>query len=153
MRETPFTRVITRVNANGKSEVATAGPAEVVEFEPSHDRLEDTLWASDIWIAAPGVERHPVEIQPNDWELEPPPEGAIFRIVNFPPHSSGDLHMTRTLDFGVVLTGEVWLILEDDEIRLTEHDCTVIPGAMHAWQNRSGRPCMMAAILLSSKTP
>ena len=65
------------------------------------------------------------------WELEPPPRGAVFRIINFPAHHKGELHRTDTLDFGVVLEGELWLLLEEGEVHLTQHDCNRIAGQLN----------------------
>jgi len=57
------------------------------------------------------------------------------------------MHKTPTVDYLVVLEGEIDLIFQDrTEAHLKQGDCVVQLGGMHAWHNRSGRPTKMAAI-------
>jgi hypothetical protein len=75
------------------------------------------------------------------------PGATRFRIVEFPPtDSAGVMHKTPTIDYLVVLEGEIDLIFQDgSEAHLKQGDCIVQIGGMHAWHNRSGRPTRMAA--------
>ncbi len=76
------------------------------------------------------------------------PGATRFRIVEFPPTDTpGVMHKTPTIDYLVVLDGEIDLIFQDgSETHLRRGDCIVQIGGMHAWHNRSGRPTKMAAI-------
>jgi mannose-6-phosphate isomerase-like protein (cupin superfamily) len=59
------------------------------------------------------------------------------------------MHTTDTVDFDVVLSGEVWLELDDGkEVHLRPGDCVVMNGTRHAWRNRSQEPCTIAVALL-----
>jgi mannose-6-phosphate isomerase-like protein (cupin superfamily) len=59
------------------------------------------------------------------------------------------MHTTDTVDFDVVLSGEVWLELDDGkEVHLRPGDCVVMNGARHAWRNRSQEPCTIAVTLI-----
>ncbi len=107
------------------------------------------------------------------------PGGAHWRVVEIPPDSAapadvdindliaevnekvpdwlahGDIsrpgmHRTPTIDFGVVLSGEIWLELEDGEVHLRAGDCVVQRGTMHAWRNRSDSPCVMSFVLIEA---
>lgn len=67
------------------------------------------------------------------------------------PESRG-MHTTDTVDFDVVVSGEVWLELDDGaELLLKTGDCVVQNGTRHAWHNRSAQPCVIAVCLLGAK--
>jgi len=76
------------------------------------------------------------------------PGATRFRIVEFPPTDGpGVMHKTPTVDYLVVLEGEIDLIFQDgSEAHLRRGDCVVQLGGMHAWHNRSGAPTRMAAV-------
>ena len=67
---------------------------------------------------------------------------------------SGDrhfwFHKTDSIDFAVVLEGEIWLLLDEDECLLEAGDVIVQRGTAHSWSNRSGKPCRMAFLLLGA---
>ena len=109
--------------------------------------------------------------------LEPPAEGTILRIVEFPPdkvwrkaadakkafasigaggapdHASGDpmMHATATVDYIIVLKGEIWAILETGEKLLKAGDVLIQRGTNHSWSVRTSEPCIVAAILVNAK--
>ena len=109
----------------------------------------------------------------------PPPGGLRFTIYTVPPQGTGPaaertagaereleralpgrsrymeagqdgMHRTPTLDLICVLSGEIWLELDDGEIHLRPGDCVVQNGTRHAWRNRSGTPCSMAIVLIGA---
>src|SRR5436305_44083 len=122
MRETPFRRVVMRTNDDGRSVAIDTGPVSVRELDPIRERLEDTTWGADILTVAHDSMRAFTQHAPDSWQVEPPPAGAVFRVVHFAPHSTIDLHTTETIDVGVVISGEVWLTSEDGEVQLKPHD-------------------------------
>jgi quercetin dioxygenase-like cupin family protein len=64
------------------------------------------------------------------------------------------MHTTDTVDFDVVISGEVWLELDDGaEVRLGPGDCVVQNGTRHRWHNRASRPCVIAVALLGMTRP
>jgi uncharacterized cupin superfamily protein len=58
------------------------------------------------------------------------------------------MHRTRSIDYGIVLEGEIYLILDDSEVLLRTGDVVVQRGTDHAWENRSDRVARMAFILV-----
>ncbi|WP_295121327.1 cupin domain-containing protein [uncultured Chitinophaga sp.] len=58
------------------------------------------------------------------------------------------MHRTKTVDYGIVLEGEITLILDRDETTIYAGDIVIQNGTNHAWANRSGEICRMAFILL-----
>lgn len=62
------------------------------------------------------------------------------------------MHTTQTVDFDVVVSGEVWLEVDGGkEVLLKAGDCVVQNGTRHAWHNRSGQPCTLAVTLLAAR--
>ena len=61
------------------------------------------------------------------------------------------MHRTRSLDYAIVLSGEIWAIMDDGETRLVGGDMLVQRGTNHAWANRSDEPCIIAFVLIDAK--
>ena len=112
--------------------------------------------------------------------IAPPPGGTIFRVVEFAPQkeitadyetrlqivqglglapegpsrehpSDPAMHRTRTIDYAVVLSGEIDMLLDDSEVHLKAGDVLVQRGTNHAWVNRGDAPCQVAFILVDAK--
>jgi hypothetical protein len=74
---------------------------------------------------------------------------AGFRTLASAGHSS--FHTTSTVDFAIVLSGEIWLLLEEqEEVKLVMGDCLVQNGVIHAWQNRSSEPCSIGLVIIGA---
>jgi uncharacterized cupin superfamily protein len=58
------------------------------------------------------------------------------------------MHRTESVDYGIVIEGEMTLILDDSEVLLKPGSVVVQRGTNHAWANRSGKPCRMLFILV-----
>ena len=62
------------------------------------------------------------------------------------------MHCTATVDYGIVLDGELWLELDDGRAELlTQHDIVVQNGTRHAWRNKSNRPATIAFVLIGAR--
>ena len=61
------------------------------------------------------------------------------------------MHRTESIDYGIVLEGQITLVLDDSEVELKQGDIVVQRGTNHAWSNRSGALCRMAFILLDGR--
>jgi mannose-6-phosphate isomerase-like protein (cupin superfamily) len=87
--------------------------------------------------------------EPNDRDFTiMPASGHLIRIIDIYPLKQGGkrtvMHRTRTLDYMVVIEGEVVLVLEDSEVVLRKSDVVVQRGTNHAWENRSDAPARLA---------
>ena len=73
----------------------------------------------------------------------------MIRFTEMAPGAESPMHRTETLDVGVVLEGETWLLLDDgSETRVGPGDAVVQRGTNHAWANRSDRPVRMVFVLV-----
>jgi quercetin dioxygenase-like cupin family protein len=77
-----------------------------------------------------------------------PPSGHLLRIIDIYPPSQGGhrtvMHRTKTVDYVVVIEGEITLILDDSEVVLRQGEAVVQRGTNHAWENRSDAMARMA---------
>lgn len=68
----------------------------------------------------------------------------------FEPDNPG-MHTTDTIDYVIVLDGEIWLELDDGQLQhLRRHDVVIQNGTRHAWRNKSDRPTLMAFVLIGA---
>ena len=79
----------------------------------------------------------------------PEGNGTIVRVTTFPPGRRSPMHRTETIDYGIVLEGEVYLVLDDSETALHPGDVVIQRGTDHAWENRGDESARM---VLSSST-
>ena len=60
------------------------------------------------------------------------------------------MHRTNTLDIITVLRGEMYLLLDEDEILLKPTDTVILQGVNHGWSNRSTEPCLAIAVMIDA---
>lgn len=77
--------------------------------------------------------------------------GGTIRVVELPPRAVRTMHRTDTVDYAIVLAGEVWLVLETAETALRAGDIVVQRGTAHGWQNRSGAPARLVFVNLTGQ--
>jgi len=152
----PARRIVTGHDESGRSVVLSDGmPPNVRDKGTGVDFIE--IWNT---AATPAPIRS-TEPEPTDGPLRvpPPPQGTRIRLNDFypghvqklPQRSDGRhplMHRTRSIDYGIVLEGELYLILDDCEVQLRTGDVVVQRGTDHGWENRSNRVARMAFILV-----
>src|SRR5258705_9786386 len=77
--------------------------------------------------------------------------GTVFRVVEFAPGVAPRVHRTDSIDYGVVMSGEIDMELDDSVIHLKTGDVLVQRGTIHNWINRGSEPCVIAFILIDAK--
>jgi hypothetical protein len=170
-------RIVTGHDARGRSIVVTDAPAPFLHESPNRPGF----WSNDIWRTAETpapIARLPEEPTLGPRRQLPQPRGSLLRINHIPPesgtmdsgaiarefaalgntaastHAAGRhpmIHRTETIDYAIVLSGEIWLVLDQSETLVRTGDVVVQCGTNHAWSNRSQAPCMLAFILLDGE--
>jgi len=79
------------------------------------------------------------------------PNGTVFRVVEFQPGVAPRNHRTESIDYAVVLSGEIEMELDGSSVRLRAGDVLVQRGTIHNWVNRGTRPCVIAFVLVAAK--
>jgi quercetin dioxygenase-like cupin family protein len=77
--------------------------------------------------------------------------GTIFRVIEFAPGVAARNHRTSSIDYIVVISGEIDMELDDSLVHLKAGDVMVQRGTIHNWVNRGTTPCVLAVVLIDAK--
>jgi quercetin dioxygenase-like cupin family protein len=77
--------------------------------------------------------------------------GTVFRVIEFAPGVAPRNHRTDSIDYAVVLSGEIDMEIDDSVVHLSAGDVLVQRGTIHNWMNRGTQPCVMAFVLVDAK--
>ncbi|WP_330351212.1 cupin domain-containing protein [Streptomyces sp. NBC_00582] len=153
-------RVVTGTNGAGESVVVIDGISPHTSCQAGSDQFVVTqLWRT---TETPADNSQPaVDLPSEPLPVTPPQHGSVFRTVEFPPDSlwrapgpEGEemarrqIHATDSIDYCIVLSGEIWAVLDAQETKLSAGDVLVQRGTNHAWSNRSNEPCLVAFVLI-----
>ncbi|MFC2034767.1 cupin domain-containing protein [Chloroflexota bacterium] len=121
------------------------------------------------FIPGPGGTRFRIWRMPGTKEVERATKAGVDieavrqeRLAKMPPFAAmmekenvgatPGMHTTDTIDYGIVISGEIWMELDDGaEVHLKQGDCVIQNGTKHAWLTRSPEPCVMAWILIGAE--
>lgn len=170
-------RVVTGHDATGKAVVLFDGPNPNKVVREQTRVVNRLVWQTGEFPAEmSGDEDRAVERGGSAWAAG----GSSFRIVEFPPMTDAEIaafptdlvakqfgggakgyrppshpfmHRTQTLDYAIVMSGEIDMKLDDELVHMRAGDLLVQQGTNHAWINRSGKPCRIAFIFLDAKDP
>ena len=138
-------RIVTGHDQRGVSVFLHDGPPPVVRKAPD-GALFYEIWATAATPAPiDAAEPDPAE---GSVTVPPAPGGTKIRINEFPPGVVSPVHRTQSVDYGIVLDGQMVLVLDDTETVLRPGDVVVQRGTGHRWENRSGQAARMAFILV-----
>jgi mannose-6-phosphate isomerase-like protein (cupin superfamily) len=79
------------------------------------------------------------------------PNGTVFRIIEYGPGVAPRNHRTESLDYAVVMSGEIDMDIDGVEVHLRAGDVLVQRGTVHNWINRGTVPCVIAFVLVAAK--
>jgi mannose-6-phosphate isomerase-like protein (cupin superfamily) len=169
-------RVVTGLDANNKAIVLfdnrlTLGPGP-------YGITSLNLWITDSYPAGFSFRDDPAT---KPIGISPPDNGTKFRVVEFPPLDSATeanmepnflqksvgnraptkgvpvthplMHRTRSVDYAVVLSGEIEMKLDDSVVHLKPGDVVIQQATNHAWINRGTQPCRILFVLMDAKQP
>jgi len=78
--------------------------------------------------------------------------GTVFRILELAPGASPRNHRTDSIDYAVVMAGEIDMELDDTTVHLKAGDVLVQRGTIHNWVNRGTVPCVIAFVLIAARS-
>ena len=78
-------------------------------------------------------------------------DGSVFRVVSFGPGVAPRNHRTDSIDYAVVISGEIDMVMETGTVRLKAGDVMVQRGTIHDWVNNGAVPCVIAFALIGAK--
>jgi hypothetical protein len=171
-------RVVTGHDNTGKSIIEMDGIAPNMKVRPGAGFVSSLLWVTDETPAKMDLRSDRAD---RTMGVPPPPNGSVLRVVDFPPvtpeveamdqeallksmgaghHTHGGAkprhpytHRTSSVDYAIVLQGEIDMLLDDSEVHLKAGDFLVQQGTNHAWVNRSKEMCRIAFVLIDGHDP
>src|SRR6478672_3191033 len=146
----PIRRVVTGHDARGVAKVLIDGPATNVRSSLPGS-CSTLMWSSheipaDIAIGE-GIE----DLGNRKLGTAPPANGTRFTINDIPPGRPGVMHRTETLDYAIVLAGEIDMVMDDSTVTLKTGDVVIQRGTNHSWVNRGSDPVRIAFVLIDAE--
>jgi hypothetical protein len=173
----PIRRIVTGHDSDGKSCIVEDGPSPAVRLVPERPGYCVTnLWRT---VGSP-TDIDALDSIVMHQGVAPPPNGTVIRIIDIPPEASDPnerkrqaaatfgklfadadhrledkrhpgMHVTDSVDYAVILDGELTAILDMDETVMRTGDVLIQRGTNHAWANRSGKPARVLFVLVAGK--
>jgi hypothetical protein len=172
-----FRRVVTGHDAQGKSVFVIEDVAAHVFTRRPGSAVVTEMWET---TATPADNRGNTDAIARGMRLPPPKNGSVFRIIEYPPDSQrvaalvreragGDdgsghnaafdrnnprhlgFHKTNSIDYAIVLSGEIWALMDEGEVLLKAGDVLIQRGTNHAWSNRTEEPAYLAFVLIDAE--
>ncbi len=169
-------RVVTGHNADRKSIFVIDAPTPHVFSRSKGSAIVHELWETD---CTPADNRGSTDAIARGPRLPPPHNGSVFRVIEYPPDrerlaaiareqalpdDSGraeatdrnnprhaGFHKTATIDYAIVLSGEIYAMMDEGEVLLKAGDVLIQRGTNHAWSNRTDRPAVVAFVLIDAE--
>jgi quercetin dioxygenase-like cupin family protein len=146
----PIRRIVTGHDANNVAKVIIDGPA-TNEKQSRPGSLSTLLWSTDATPADISVGEDFEDMGARILGTPPPANGTRFAINEIPPGRPGRMHRTETLDYAIVLSGEVDMDMDDSTVKLRAGDVVIQRGTNHSWVNRGSEVARIAFILIDAK--
>jgi len=139
-------RVVTSHDGNGKAVVAIDEVSrDVVSFRPGATIAN--IWSTQGFpVDNSGTSDTAKEITATTRD-----GGTVFRVIEYAPGVTPRNHRTDSIDYAVVLSGEIDMELDDQVVTLRAGDVLVQRGTIHNWVNRYGAPCVIAFVLIDAR--
>jgi hypothetical protein len=167
-------RIVTGLDAHGNAVVVHDSPASHTVSRPAMSVESALLWVTDETPVDLSKYTDPAD---REIGVAPPPSGSILRVVDFLPDPNRKLdnagfleemglahtrnpgtpvarhpfmHRTKSVDYAIVLHGEIDMLLDKGEVHLSAGDFLIQRGTNHAWVNRTNDVCRIAFILIDA---
>jgi quercetin dioxygenase-like cupin family protein len=139
-------RVVTGHDAKGKAVVM------IDEMAANVRPLRVGADASVIWT----TKGFPIDVSGDADEAQRPvatsePDGTVFRVISYAPGVAPRNHRTASIDYAVVISGEIDMQIDGAEVHLKAGDVLVQRATIHNWVNRGSEPCVIAFVLIAAQ--
>jgi len=138
-------RVVTGHDANGRAVVKIDDVPAARSNRPGHEAV--VAWST---------QGHPVDNSGDEDAAQRElgstlADGSVFRIISYGPGVAPRNHRTSSIDYAVVMSGEIDMELDDSVVHLRAGDVLVQRGTVHNWVNNGTEPCVIAFVLIDAK--
>jgi mannose-6-phosphate isomerase-like protein (cupin superfamily) len=172
----PIRRIVTGHNDQGLAVVEMDSPAPNSKIRNATGLVSTLVWVTDETPAKMDLR---IDRADRTLGVPPPANGSVLRVVDFPPvtaesaavsqaevlkemgvSESSDqparhafMHRTASVDYAIVMSGEIDMLLDVGEVHLKAGDIVVQQGTNHAWVNNSHAVCRIAFVLIDGIDP
>jgi quercetin dioxygenase-like cupin family protein len=146
----PRIRRIVTGHENTTAKVIIDGPATNEKY-PDAGMISTLMWATDAMPADIAIGTSIEDVGNRILGSAPPVNGTRFAIIDFPPGNTAVTHRTETLDYVIVLEGEIEMDMDDSTVKLKAGDVLIQRGTNHTWMNRSQARARIAVVLVDAK--
>ena len=150
MAHKPIRRVITGHTNKNVAKVIIEGQATNTKV-PREGVASTLLWCSDAMPVDMPIGENAEDMGARILGTAPPENGSRFIIMEFAPGIASEMHRTETIDYIVMLSGEIDMDMDNSTVKLRAGDAMVQRGTNHAWVNRGTEPARLAIVLLDAK--
>lgn len=142
----PVRRVVTGHDANGRA-VFKSDDEFPTKIIPTGDAAFTLIWTTDT-VPADNNDETDGRLRDAGLTLN---NGSVIRVVDMLPGGESPMHRTNSIDYGLVLEGEVELELDDGaKVSVGKNGIIVQRGTIHLWRNVTNKPCRIAFILVEA---
>jgi quercetin dioxygenase-like cupin family protein len=147
----PTRRVVTGHDSNNVAKVLIDGVATNVRSNRP-GQYTTMMWATDGAPASMPVGEDAEDMGQRKLGTYPPVNGTRFMIAEYPPNNTPLMHRTETIDYIVVLSGQIDMEMDEGKVvTLRPGDVMIQRGTNHAWNNRYSETCRMAFVLVDAQ--
>jgi quercetin dioxygenase-like cupin family protein len=173
----PIRRVVTGHTKDGRATIASDTKVDAITIDMLPGWEYHKLWGADETVTFPddgsphsystyfppvggfrfGLFTIPPRIEtiPEDFDFKKALKEMEKKLPGMAVHLEPDapgMHTTDTIDFEYVISGEIWLELDDgEEVHLRAGDAVVQNGTRHAWRNKGSEPCRIVVCLIGAQ--
>jgi quercetin dioxygenase-like cupin family protein len=145
----PIRRFVTGHDGKGIAKVIKQGPATNAKY-PSPGTVSTLIWSTDQTPADISIGEDIEDLGARILGTAPHANGTRFAVIDFPPGNEARMHRTETIDYVIVLEGEIEMDMDSSTVKMKAGDVMVQRGTNHAWANRSDKRARVAFVLIDA---
>ena len=145
----PIRRFVTGHDAAKVAKVIMQGAAANAKH-PSAGTVSTLIWSTDRTPADISIGEQVEDLGARIIGTAPPANGTRFAVIDFPPGNEPRMHRTETIDYVIVLEGEIEMDMDGSTVKMKAGDVMVQRGTNHAWANRSNQRARVAFVLIDA---
>ena len=143
----PVRRIVTGHDDDKVARVLIDGAATNQKF-PGPGTVSTLIWVTDRTPADIAIGENIEDTGERILGSAPPANGSRFCVIDFPPGNHAIMHRTETIDYVIVMTGEIDMDMDDSTVHLRAGDVMVQRGTIHNWVNKGSESCFIAVVLV-----
>lgn len=146
----PIRRIITGHDSDDVAKVLIDSAAGNAKY-PAPGTVSTLIWSTDSSPARIPVGTDVEDMGARILGTAPPKNGTRFAVIDFPPGNKPHMHRTETIDYVIVLEGEIEMDMDDSTVKMKAGEIMVQRGTNHAWANRSNARARIAFVLMDAE--